>query len=156
MRYRFELDGDAYSRNKEAFKRLLAKHGLRWKGTLERPLWGSNAERVAAVFDRDEAQDLLKRSTLVWEGRTKSPLLEELRTWAWQLGGRSQEEAGPAQEDVSEEVEEALHYWDIVYKPNVDWLRAQGRPPAWIEEDLRRWKRQRQARQRELVGRAMD
>ncbi len=156
MRYRFELDGDAYSRNKEAFKRLLAKHGLRWKGTLERPLWGSNAELVSAVFDRDEVQDALKRSTLVWEGRTKSPLLEELKAWAWQIGGRGQEEAGPAQEDVSEEVEEALHYWDIVYKPNVDWLRAQGRPPAWIEEDLRRWKRQRQARQRELVGRAMD
>ncbi len=156
MRFHFELDGDAYSRNKEAFKRLLAKHGLRWRGTLERPLWGSNLERVSAVFDRDEAHDVLRRSSLVWEGRTKSPLLEELKAWAWQIGARGQEEVGPAPAEVSEEVEDALHYWDIVYKPNVDWLKAQGRPPAWIEEDLRRWRRQRQARQRELVGQAMD
>ena len=156
MRYRFELDGDAYSRNKEAFKHLLAKHGLRWKGTLERPLWGSNAERVSAVFVRDEAHDVLRTSTLMWEGRSKSPLLEELKAWAWQVGGRGQEETGPAQEDVSEEVEHALHTWDVVYKPNVDWLRSQGRPSAWIEEDLRRWKRLRQARHRELVGQAMD
>jgi hypothetical protein len=156
MRFRFEMDGDAYSRNKEAFKRLLAKHGLRWKGNLEKPLWSSNAERVSAVFDRDETRDVLKKSTLVWEGRTKSPLLEDLKAWAWQIGARGQEEIGHAVEEVSEEVEEALHFWDIVYKPNVDWLMAQGRPPAWIEEDVRRWRRQRQARQRELLGRAMD
>lgn len=156
MRFRFELEGDAYSRSKEAFKRVLAKHGLRWKGSLERPLWASNMERVSAVFDRDAAADILRHASLVWEGRTKSRLLEDLKEWAWQVGGRGQEEMGPAAEDVSDDVETALRFWDIVYKPNEAWLRSQGRPNAWIEEDLRRWKRARQARQRELVGRAMD
>ncbi len=156
MRFRFELNGEAYSRNKEAFKRVLAKYGLRWKGTLERPLWQSGGERVTAIFDRDADKDLLRHATLLWEGRTKSKLLEDLKEWTWEVGGKAEEERGPAVQEVSDEVEKALHFWDLVYEPNVDWLKAQGRPEAWIEEDLRRWKRQRQARQRELVGRAID
>ena len=156
MRFRFDLEGDTYSRSKEAFKRLLAKHGLRWQGSLEHPLWRSSAERVTAVFDRDEAHDILRHATLVWEGQTKSALLEDLKGWTWEIGGRAEEEARAAAEDVSEDVEQALWYWDLVNKPNVDWLRSQGRPPSWIEEDLRRWKHQRQTRQRELMGHAMD
>ena len=156
MRFRFEVDGEAYSRHKDAFKRVLAKHGLRWQGNLEHPLWASRAERVSAVFDRDEAHDVLRRATLVWQGQKKSDLLEDLKGWSWEVGGRVEEEMGPAADDVNQEVEEALRFWDIVYKPNVDWLASQGRPRAWIEEDLRRWKHQRQSRQRELTGQATD
>jgi len=156
MRFRFEVDGEAYSRHKDAFKRVLAKHGLRWQGNLEHPLWASRAERVSAVFDRDEAHDVLRRATLVWQGQKKSDLLEDLKRWSWEVGGRVEEEMGPAADDVNQEVEEALRFWDIVYKPNVDWLASQGRPRAWIEEDLRRWKHQRQSRQRELTGQATD
>lgn len=156
MRFRFELDGETYSKGKEAFKRVLAKHGLRWRGTLERPLWAGSADHVTAVFDRDPDKDVLRHATLIWEGRTKSDLLEDLKAWTWEVGGAAVEERGPAVEDVSDEVAQALSFWDMVYKPNVDWLRAQGRPAAWIEEDLRRWKAKRQARQRELLGRAMD
>lgn len=154
MRFRIDLEGDAYSKHKDAFKRLLAKHGLRWKGTLDRPLWTSASERVSAVFDRDEVRDILRKATLVWEGRKKSPLLEDLKAWAWQLGGKVTEETGPAPEDVVDDVEQALRFWDIVYKPNVDRLRVQGRPKSWIDEDVRRWKRMRQERRRELMGRA--
>ena len=156
MRFRFEVDGKAYSTYKDAFKRVLAKHGLRWQGSLERPLWAGRAERVSATFDRDEAHDVLRHATLVWQGQKKSELLEDLKRWAWEVGGRAEEEAGPAADDVNEEVENALRFWDIVYKPNVDWLASQGRPRAWIEEDLKRWKRQRQTRQRELMGQATD
>lgn len=154
MRFRFDLEGEAYSKHKEAFKRLLAKHGLRWKGTLERPLWASDSERVSAVFDRDETQDILRKAALVWEGRKKSGLLEDLKAWSWQIGGKVSEEKGPAPEEVGDEVERALDFWDLVYKPNVDWLTVQGRPVSWIEEDVRRWKRRRLERRRELMGRA--
>ena len=156
MRFRFELDGVAYSKNKESFKRLLAKHGLRWRGTLEQPLWASASERVSAVFNRDQENDVLRHAALVWEGRKKSPLLEDLKAWAWQVGGKTTEDASPSTDEVIDEVDRALHYWDIVWKPNVEWLRAQGRPPAWIAEDLRQWKRQRQDRRRELMGQAID
>ena len=49
-------------------------------------------------------------------------------------------------------MERALTLWDIVNKPDVDRLRERGRPSAWIEEDVRRWKRRRQERRRELMG----
>ena len=156
MRFRFELDGEAYSKHKDAFKRVLAKHGLRWQGSLVHPLWASRSERVSAAFDRDEAQDVLRAATLVWQGPKKSDLVEELKQWTWEVGGRAAEETGPAADEVSSEVEDALRYWDIVYKPNVDWLAAQGRPRAWIEEDLKRWKHQRETRRRELMGQAAD
>jgi hypothetical protein len=153
MRFRFDLKGDAYSRHKEAFKRILAKHGLRWMGTLDRPQWSSPSERVSATFDRDEAKDLLRAASLVWEGRRKSRLLEDLKAWAWEIGGTVSEEKAPSADDAIDDVERALRMWDAVHKPNVDRLREEGRPKAWIEEDLRRWKRQRQERRRELMGR---
>jgi hypothetical protein len=156
MRFRIELDGDAYSKHKDAFKRILAKYGLRWQGNLEHPLWGGRSERVSAVFDRDANRDILQHATLVWESQKKSQLLEDLKGWAWEVGGRVEEEKGPPTDAVTAEVEQALRFWDIVYKPNVDWLRSQGRPMSWIEEDLKRWKRQRLMRQRELIGHAMD
>lgn len=153
MRFRFDVEGEAYSKHKEAFKRLLAKHGLRWRGTLERPWWASGAERVSAVFDRDEARDVLRKAVLVWEGRKKSALLEDLKAWCWQVGGSASEEKGPAPEEIVDDVERALALWDLVYKPDVDRLRGQGRPRAWIEEDVKRWKRMRQERRRQLMGR---
>ena len=120
MRFRFEMDGETYSENKEAFKRLLAKHGLRWRGTLERPFWGSPTERMTAMFDRDEEKDLLRRAALLWEGPKKTPLLEDLKAWAWQVGARVAEEGPPSAEEVTDEVEAALRHWDIVWKPDVD------------------------------------
>ncbi len=156
MRFRFELSGEAYSKHKEAFKRILAKHGLRWQGTLEHPLWSSRTERVSAVFDRDEAHDILRSATLTWQAPKKSGLVEDLKAWTWEVGGRAEEESGPGVDEVTAEVETALRFWDIVYKPNVAWLAAQGRPKAWIDEDMKRWKRQRQMRQRELTGQATD
>ncbi len=156
MRFRFELAGETYSKHKDSFKRILAKHGLRWQGSLEHPLWSGKTERVSAVFDRDEAHDVLHAATLTWQGARKSALLEDLKAWTWEVGGRAAEESGPAADDVSEDVKEALVLWDMVYKPNVDWLASQGRPRAWIDEDVKRWKRQRQMRQRELMGQAAD
>lgn len=154
MRFRLDLEGDAYSKHKEGFKRLLAKHGLRWKGTLDRPLWTSATERISAIFDRDEAKAVLRKASLVWEGRKKSALLEDLKAWAWQVGGTVEEEKGLAAEEVVDDVEQALVLWDLVHKPNVERLRAEGRPKTWIDEDMKRWKRLRQERRRELMGHA--
>ena len=156
MRFRFEMDGDVYSKNKDSFKRLLAKHGLRWRGSLEHPFWGSPTERVNAVFDRDAEKDHLRSAALVWESAGKSPLLEDLKAWAWEAGAKVTEDRSPSAEEVTDEVEQALRYWDIVWKPNVDSLKAQGRPKAWIDADVQRWKRQRQERRRELIGQATD
>ena len=156
MRFRFDMPGETYSKNKESFKRILARHGLRWRGSLDRPFWASGSERVTAVFDRDQEKDILRGATLLWESAKKSTLLEDLKAWAWEVGAKAVEHRSPSAEEVTDEVEQALRYWDIVWKPNVDLLRAQGRPNAWIEADVKRWKRQRQERRRELMGQATD
>src|SRR2546429_9733779 len=57
MRFRFEMDGEVYSKNKESFKRLLAKHGLRWRGSLDRPFWASSPGAVTPAFARAEERD---------------------------------------------------------------------------------------------------
>src|SRR2546421_6952281 len=111
MRFRFEMDGDVYSKNKDSFKRLLAKHGLRWRGSLDRPFWASGTERVTAVFDRDEGKDALRSATLVWESAGKTRLLEDLKAWAWEAGAKAGEDSTPSAEDVTDEVEKALRYW---------------------------------------------
>lgn len=156
MRFRFEMDGEVYSKNKESFKRVLAKHGLRWRGTLERPFWASGTERVTAVFDRNEEKDVLRGAVLVWESAKKSTLLEDLKAWAWEVGAKGVEDRSASAEEVTDEVEAALRSWDLVWKPNVDWLKSQGRPKAWIEADVKRWKQRRQERRRELMGEATD
>ncbi len=156
MRFRFEMDGEVYSSNKESFKRILAKHGLRWRGTLERPFWASGTERVTAVFDRDQENDVLRGAILVWESAKKSTLLEDLKAWAWEVGAKAVEDRSASADEVTDEVEAALRSWDIVWKPNVDWLKSQGRPNAWIEADVKRWKQRRQERRRELMGKATD
>jgi hypothetical protein len=156
MRFRFEMDGETYSNNKESFKRILAKHGLRWKGSLERPFWASGSERVTALFDRDQEKDVLRGAILVWEGVKKSTLLEELKGWAWEVGAKGSADRSPSAEEVTDEVEQALRSWDLIWEPNVDLLRAQGRPKTWIEADVKRWKQRRLERRRELMGQATD
>jgi hypothetical protein len=123
---------------------------------LDRPFWASGTERVTGLFDRDPEKDILRSASLIWESSTKSRLLEDLKAWAWEAGARAVEDRSPSAEEVTDEVEQALRYWDIVWKPNEDLLKAQGRPQAWIEADVRQWKQRRQERRRELVGQATD
>src|SRR5437867_3854793 len=134
MRFRFEMPGDTYSKNKESFKRILARHGLRWRGSLDRPFWASGSERVTALFDRDQEKDVLRNATLVWESAKKSTLLEDLKAWAWEVGAKAVEDRAPSAEEVTDEVEQALRYWDIVWKPNVDFVPAPRADPRRATE----------------------
>ena len=64
MIVRFKMDGWAYSKNKEAFKTLLKKHGIYWKGTMQQPWWGSNSEKVTADFNVPQLKKLLAKPGL--------------------------------------------------------------------------------------------
>jgi len=93
MRFRFVVDGPKYSKHKAAFKKILSMHGLAWRGSMADPLWAGPRERVRARFERDSARDITIAATLTWEGKAKTPLLNELKTWVFSLGGKEEKVA---------------------------------------------------------------
>lgn len=152
MRYRFTLRGSDYSKHKNTFKNILARHGLKWRGSLDDPWWGGEGEEVHAVFERDEERDLTISATLIWEGRKKSELLEELRSWVWELGGEGEQVEAPVEAAGQRKrtLDTELKFWEIITRPNVEYMRKRGRPKKWIERDLEDWERRRRKKKREL------
>jgi len=151
MRYRFRVDGASYSRQKEGLKRLLSRHGLRWRGDRETFVWASTKERLLATYQRDSERDVTLSAELVWEARKKTEFLEDLKAWVWSVGGEGGlDEGGPPGTTAKALVDRELAVWDLVHKPDVERLRREGRPEAWIQRDVREWKRQRDEQRREL------
>ena len=154
MRFRFALDGPNYSRHKAAFKKMLREHRLSWRGNMTEFVWVGPKERVRAEYERDETRDVTVRATLTWEGKAKTPLLNELKTWVFSVGGKAEEQKA-SKESASaakERVERELAFWDRLHKPDAEALRAQGRPPDWIEKDLKEWKKARDAKRKEMLA----
>jgi len=154
MRFRFVLDGPKYSKHKAQFKKLLQEHRLTWRGNMTTFLWQSGKERVRAEYERDPKDDVTLAATIVWEGRAKTPFLNELKTWVFSLGGQAAEEKVTKEGAIAakERAERDLSLWDTVHKPDVRALRAQGRPEEWIERDVKAWKKAREAKRNELLG----
>lgn len=151
MRYAFYLEGRAYSRNKEAFKALLKKHGVRWKGTFEEPWWGSGAEKVEATFQRDPVREVTTAATLVWTGKRLTDFLEELKAWVLSAGGRVEKEEEHYDSHRPARSRE-LEFWDYLNKPDERYMAAEGRPERWIQLDIQEWKRRRREREKEIGG----
>ncbi|HEV8594948.1 MAG TPA: hypothetical protein VGR51_05400 [Thermoplasmata archaeon] len=154
MRFRFVIDGPQYTQHKAQFKRILADHRLKWKGNMTEFVWASGRERVRAEYERDEAKDVTVRATLLWEGKAKTPFLNELKTWAFSVDGKAVEEKRPGKpsESVKAHVEQELGFWDAVHKPDAAALRVAGRPEDWIARDLEAWKKARAVRKKELLA----
>ena len=153
MRFRFVLDGPKYSKHKAQFKKLLAEHRLAWRGNMTEFVWVGPKDRVRAEFERDEARDATVSATLVWDGKAKTPFLNELKTWAFALGGKSAEEKATkaSTSAAKERIERELEFWDRLNKPDVEALRSAGRPDEWIERDVKEWRKARDAKRKELA-----
>ena len=155
MRYRFNLDGQAYSKNKGFFKKLLRKYKLAFKGSFGNFLWQNENEKVRAEFERDEKRDITLSATLVWEGRKKTEFMEELKAWVWELGGKGDKDETP-QPKASEKdsrIEMELEFWDRINKPDFERLKATGRPEEWIKKDVEEYEKRRREKKKELVDR---
>jgi len=151
MRFRATIPGEAYSHNKEKFKKLMKKHGLRWKGTFSSPWWGGETERVDAEYVRDKEKDVTIEAILVWHGNERTPFLEEFLEWVTETGGKVKEELVD-EETVMQKIEEELKFWDSIHKPPVNQWREEGRPERWIKEDLKKWRRKREAKRKQLLN----
>ncbi len=149
------MDGRAYSKNKASFKKLLKKHHMKFKGSFGNFVWSSDKETIRAEFERDEEKDITLKATLVWEGRKKTEFMEELKAWVWENGGKSDKDETPAPKssEITAKVERELEFWDGINKPNVERLKASGRPDEWIKKDIEAWKKQRREKKKELMSR---
>lgn len=149
MKKEFEIEGSTYSSNKDDFKRILRKHGLRWKGSLGNFTWIGKGDKITAYFDRDEERGVTLKARLVWEGKGKSDLLSELADWVKSLKGPPVRRGGPAK-DAKQKVQRELEFWDKLHEPPVEGMKAEGRPDSWISKDVEEWKAKRKEKEKEL------
>src|SRR3989442_9286098 len=154
MRFRFVVSGAAYSKHKDAFKDILRKHTLSFKGSRDTFVWSSRQESVTATYERDEEKDLTIKADLVWQSRKKTPLLNALKEWVWSVGGHGGEEDDAAPDaGTTDAIDRDLPLWDAVHKPDPERLRQEGRPEAWIERDVKDWKGKGEKKKRGVAAR---
>src|SRR2546428_217761 len=128
MRFRLVVDGTAYSKHKDAFKDILRKHTLSFKGSRDTFVWSSRQESVTATYERDEAKDLTIKADLVWQSRKKTPLLNALKEWVWSVGGHGggKDDAAPGA-GTKDAIPRGLAAWDAVPKPRPERPAQRGR-----------------------------
>jgi len=139
------MSGSQYGKGKDDFKGLLKKHGLFWKGTMMKPWWGSDKERVMAEFERDTERDVTISATLTWvgDGDKETPFITDLRVLVENLGLKIEMLADDLGED-----DEDIYFWDLVHRPQEKELQARGCPDRWIQLEVERWKKDRSKRMR--------
>lgn len=147
MKIQFKLNGKDYSKNKKEFKKILKKHGLKWKGSISKPYWKNDKEKVEAEFIRDDEKDITISATLIWEGLEKTEFLSDLKEWCLKFDCEIMEIVN----NKNLEIEKKLKFWDIFHKPCLEYLQLTKRPKKWIELDIEKWKRERAKKQKELI-----
>ena len=150
MRVTFTVSGKAYGDHKNALKKLLKAHELRWRGNLDNVWWGSATERLYAKYDRDEERGVTTAAHLTWDGQAKSAFLNDLRAWVFEVGGKEDKSPPKADGKARKQLDAALSFWESITKPDEDRLRASGRPNTWVEKDVAEWQERRAAKRREL------
>jgi hypothetical protein len=151
VKQEFSFDGSVYSDNKDSFKKILRKHGLKWKGSLGDFVWIGEKDKVVAEFERDQERDVTLSATLIWSGEKKTDFAKELESWAKEVGAEKGKASKKKVPDRN--VKKELEFWDSLNKPDEERLRAEGRPQSWIEKDIREWKRKRRQKRKELLER---
>lgn len=138
MIIRIKLTGRDYTKHKNEFKDIMKKHGLRWRGSFNDPWWGSGAEKVSAVYERDEVQNITISAILTWEGPTETDFIAEFKEWAKGLNADISEDR-----TMTKKVLDDILFFEMVYKPQQEYLETTGRPRSWIERDMRIWEEER-------------
>ncbi len=152
MKREYTFDGAIYSQYKASFKKILRKHALKWKGSLGDFVWIGENDKVIAEFDRDAERDLTLSATLTWTGKKKTEFLKDLESWADEVGGKKGKVA-TKRKASDKKVQKELQFWDSLHKPDKERLVAEGRPEAWIEKDLKEWRKKRRQKKKELMDR---
>jgi hypothetical protein len=137
---------------KAEFKKLLRGHGLKWRGRMGDFIWIGENDKVVADFERDAERDVTISATLTWSGKKKTDFLKELENWAKEVGGEKKDATGKDR-NAEKKIEKELEFWDELNKPDKERLIAEGRPESWIEKDIKRWRKKKRQKKKELVER---
>jgi hypothetical protein len=150
MEKEFELEGSVYTDSKSDFKRILRKHGLKWKGSMGNFEWMGADDKVTAYFERDEQKNITLKARLVWEGKKKSDFLTELTAWVKSVQGAPKKKRARPAKESKQKIQRELEFWDTLHEPPVDGMKAEGRPESWINKDVEEWKAKRKKKEKEL------
>jgi hypothetical protein len=150
VKQEFSFDGAVYSENKAGFKKLLRIHGLKWRGSMGDFIWIGENDKIVADFERDAERDVTISATLTWSGKRKTDFLKELEKWAKDVGGKRADASGKAKSS-GPKIKKELEFWDELHKPDKQRLRDEGRPESWIEKDIKKWRKKKRQKKKELV-----
>lgn len=150
---KFQLEGMVYSTNKANIKKVFKKHGLDWKGTMEKPRWASETESISATFERSEGVTI--DAILIFEGPKDSEFFKEFKQYILTLGTKTiQNKLDAAQAKINRE----LKYFDMVYKPNVKQMKTPvrglhyGAPEEFIRASMKDYEEKRERFIKERTG----
>lgn len=146
MKIKFVIEGINYSKNKKEFKKILKKHDLKWKGSINYPFWRNDNEKIKGEFKRDDEKDITISATLIWESDEKTPFFIEMEKWISNLDC----EISEIIEDNNYKIKRKLEFWDKIHKPCIEFLKSTKRPEKWIEKDIERWRNERMQKVKEL------
>lgn len=88
-----ELPGQAYHDTKSEFKKLLKKHGIKWRGTMQSPFWKGKDDAIAGKFKKDQ-EGVTQEALLTWYGTDDTEFYEEFREYCLSVGGKVTEQTG--------------------------------------------------------------
>ncbi|MDI6889037.1 MAG: hypothetical protein QMC78_05070 [Methanocellales archaeon] len=136
MKTKFEFKKDAYSAKKEAFKKIIKKHGLGWrKGS--RPYtgsWVSKTEKLYAEWSAEKNTGLF-----IYEGKN-ADFLKELKSFVKSIGGKITKGYVPGKDEIDAIVEQRLKY--IIHEGRYpETLRKAGAPESYIKAAVASWEK---------------
>ena len=119
----FIVKGIGYHNNKIEFKKLIKKYNLKWSGSQTAGRWSNETTDVRVYFVRDAEKDLTIETQFEIEGIGDG--FEEISKFIeTQMKGEKKSE---------EESNWDLEVFEIIYKPNEEYLKSVGAPESYIK-----------------------
>jgi hypothetical protein len=127
--------GLGYHDNKKEFKTIIKKHNLKWSGSPTFGRWSAQFTDIRVQFIRDDEKDITIESRFTIEGQGEAfdevcKFIEEV------MKGEKKGEEDSNWDNI---------VFDIIYKPNVEYLRLMGMPESMIAREIARYERMKAA-----------
>jgi hypothetical protein len=123
--------GLGYHDNKKEFKTIIKKHNLKWGGSPTAGRWSAQFTDIRVRFIRDDEKDITLESQFEIEGQGE--VFDEVCKFI--------EEVMKGEKKAEEDSNWDMIVFDIIYKPNVEYLRMLKMPESMISREIARYER---------------